>query len=99
MKTIQSKATWINGKNVELSVFNLYATNVLLNQSASFTYYLYPVNAEGVAIPTELMTGVLDMGPDVYPLWQSDTFAWDWGAAELGLTITGDYVPPVSPTE
>jgi hypothetical protein len=92
MKKIQSITSWINGKNIEFSVFNLYATSVLLNQSASFVYYLYPINENGAAIPTDSITGILNMDSEIYSLWQTDNFAWDWAAKELKINIIGDYI-------
>jgi hypothetical protein len=34
-----------------------------------------------------------------YPTWQEDTAAWEFIAAKLNLTITGDYVAPVPVVE
>jgi hypothetical protein len=38
------------------------------------------------------------MTGEAYAQWEVDSYAWDWVAAELNLTITGDYVPPVPPS-
>jgi hypothetical protein len=35
------------------------------------------------------------MTGEAYAQWEVDSYAWDWVAAELKLTIIGDYVPPV----
>jgi hypothetical protein len=32
-----------------------------------------------------------------YDAWETNEYAYDWVAAQLNLTITGDYVPPVPP--
>jgi hypothetical protein len=37
------------------------------------------------------------MTGEAYVQWEVDSYAWDWVASELNLTITGDYVPPVPP--
>jgi len=29
--------------------------------------------------------------------WQTNDAAYNWAATQLGLTITGEYVPPVPP--
>jgi hypothetical protein len=42
-----------------------------------------------------LQDGNLTMTGEAYTKWQSDNYAWDWIAAQLNLTIIGDYVPPV----
>jgi hypothetical protein len=39
------------------------------------------------------------MSGEAYLGWgNNDEYAWDWAAQELNLTITGDYVPPVTDT-
>jgi hypothetical protein len=40
--------------------------------------------------------GNLSMTGEAYAQWEVDSYAWDWVAAQLNLTITGDYVPPVT---
>ena len=37
------------------------------------------------------------MDTETYDQWELDSFAWDWVAQQLNLTITGEYVPPVPP--
>jgi hypothetical protein len=38
------------------------------------------------------------MSGEAYAGWGSnDEYAWEFGAIELNLTITGDYMPPVPP--
>jgi len=37
------------------------------------------------------------MDGEAYTQWEVDSYAWDWVAAQLNLTITGDYVPPLPP--
>jgi hypothetical protein len=37
------------------------------------------------------------MTGEAYAQWEVDSYAWDWVAEQLNLTITGDYVPPVPP--
>jgi hypothetical protein len=37
------------------------------------------------------------MTGEAYQQWEVDSYAWDWVAEQLNLTITGDYVTP-SPT-
>jgi len=40
MKTIQPISIWDNGKNLEATILNAYAVNVLLGTSATFYYSL-----------------------------------------------------------
>ena len=37
------------------------------------------------------------MEGEAYTQWEVDTYAWDWIAEQLNLTITGDYVTPAPP--
>jgi hypothetical protein len=36
------------------------------------------------------------MTGEAYQQWTVDSEAWSWIAAQLNLTIIGDYVPPVA---
>ncbi len=38
--------------------------------------------------------GNLNMTGEAYTQWTVDSYAWDWIAEQLNLTIIGDYVPP-----
>ena len=90
MKQIQPVQIWLNGQNVQATILNAYAINVLLNTSATFYYCLLNSNEE------LLTNGNLNMTGEAYTQWQTDNYAWDWVASELKLTITGDYVTPVT---
>ena len=94
MKRIQPVTIWDNGKNLEASILGSYAINLQLGISASFYYSLYMINEDG-SRGIEIRNGNLKMEGDAYTQWEVDTYAWDWIASELNLTITGDYVPPV----
>ena len=89
MKTIQQITSWINGQSVQATILNAYAINVTLGTSATFFYALLDDNLGSVA------QGNLSMTGEAYTQWEVDSYAWDWVAAQLNLTITGDYVPPV----
>jgi hypothetical protein len=89
MKTISPITTWNNGKSVQATILNSYATNVNLGYSADFYYGLLD---ENLAIVT---TGNLTMTGEDYQKWSQDSYAWDYIASSLNLTITGDYVPTV----
>jgi hypothetical protein len=92
MKTIEPVQVWYNGQEVNATVLNAYASNVELNVSASFYYTLYSVNEYNKDI-YQVNGGVLKMEGQAYQDWDQDVFAWDWVAAQLNLTITGEYVP------
>lgn len=95
MKQISPIQSWINGKSVTATIFNMYVIGGVLGSSASFYYLLLDENLAAVA------QGNLTMSGADYLAWgNDDEYAWDWAASpdQLNLTITGDYVPPVPPT-
>jgi hypothetical protein len=92
MKTISPITSWNNGQSVQATILNSYATNVTLGYSADFYYGLLNETLGIVAIGNLTMTG------EAYQKWSQDSYAWDWVATTLGLTITGEYVPPVVET-
>lgn len=103
MKTIEPVQVWYNGQEINATVLNAYANNVELNVSASFYYTLYSINENNYIY--QVNSGSLKMEGQAYQDWDQDTFAWDWIAAQLNLTITGEYVPapfppfpPITPT-
>ena len=89
MKTIQQITSWINGQSVQATILNAYAINVTLGTSATFFYALLDDNLGSIA------QGNLSMTGEAYTQWEVDSYAWDWVASSLNLTITGDYVPLV----
>jgi hypothetical protein len=97
MKTIEAVSIWDNGQTVEATILNAYAVNVTLGTSATFYYQLLSQTAEGYVGP-QVAQGNLSMTGEAYTQWEVDSYAWDWVAAQLNLTITGDYVPPVPTT-
>ena len=96
MKTIEPVLIWDNGQVVEATVLNAYAINVTLGTSATFYYQLLSETAQGNT-GLQLAQGNLNMTGEAYEQWEVDSYAWDWVAAQLNLTITGDYVPPAPP--
>jgi hypothetical protein len=97
MKTISPVSIWDNGQVLEAKILNTYAVNVTLGTSANFFYCLMQENADGTE-GAQLAQGNLNMSGEAYAQWEVDSYAWDWVAAQLNLTIIGDYVPPVPPT-
>ena len=98
MKTIEPISIWDNGIVQEATVLNTYANYVQLNQSATFLWVLFST-VDG-QIANQLSQGNLSMTGEAYEQWELDEYAWDYVAAQLNLTITGDYVPPVvEPTD
>jgi hypothetical protein len=93
MKTIQPVSIWDNGQNLEAKILNAYAVNVTLGTSATFYYALFAENVDG-SQGIQIRNGNLNMTGESYAQWEVDSYAWDWVASKLNLTITGDYVPP-----
>jgi hypothetical protein len=96
MKTIEPVSIWDNGQVLEAKILNAYAINVTLGTSATFYYQLFAETVD-LAVGQQVAQGNLNMTGEAYEQWQVDSYAWDWVAAQLNLTITGDYVPPVPP--
>ena len=96
MKTIESVPIWDNGTVQEAKILNTYAINVTLSTSATFYYQLFAETVD-LAVGPQLAQGNLTMTGEAYQQWEIDSYAWDWIAQQLNLTITGDYVPPVPP--
>ncbi len=88
MKQIQPISIWDAGQNKQADILNAFGTDVKLGVSAEFYYTISNENEQ-------LAQGKLKLEGDDYQLWDADTFAWDWIASQLNLTIKGDYVPPV----
>jgi hypothetical protein len=96
MKTIEPVSIWDNGQVLEAKILNAYAVNVTLNTSATFYYQLFAETTYGY-VANQVAQGNLTMTGEAYQQWEVDSYAWDWVAEQLNLTITGDYVTP-SPT-
>jgi len=96
MKTIQPVSIWDNGVDQNATVFNTYASDVNLNNYATFNYYLFSETSDG-NLGVCLRQGVLNMTGEAYAQWQTDDYAWEWTAGQLNLVITGEYVKPVPP--
>jgi hypothetical protein len=96
MKTIESVSIWDNGSVKQATVLDTNAINVTLGTLATFAYNLFSQNEDGT-IANQVATGVLVMKGETYEQWTIDSYAWDWVAEQLNLTITGDYIPPVPP--
>lgn len=97
MKTIQPISIWDNGQTLEAKILNAYAVNVTLGTSATFYYSLMTQKEDGTQ-GVQVAQGNLTMIGEAYSQWEVDSYAWDWIAAQLNLTIIGDYVPTV-PTQ
>lgn len=96
MKTIEPVQVWYNGQEVNATVLNAYVTDLRLNVSANFSYHLFFVNENDTLV--QVNYGNICMSGQDYQDWDQDSFAWDWVANSLNLTITGEYVPPMPPS-
>ena len=96
MKTIEAVQIWDNGQVLEAKILNAYCINDNLSTSGTFYYQLLSENVD-LTVGQQLTQGNLTMTGDAYQAWQTNEYAYDWVAAQLNLTITGDYVPPVPP--
>ena len=96
MKQIESVQIWDNGQVLEAKILNAYCINDNLSTSGTFYYQLLSETVD-LAVGQQLSQGNLTMTGEEYQAWQTNEYAYDWVAAQLNLTIIGDYVPPVPP--
>lgn len=88
MKTIQPISIWVNGKNDSATILNLTCVNDNLYNNATFYFQLLDATLASIS------SGNLTMiEPDYTSDWTTNNAAYLWAATQLGLTITGDYVP------
>lgn len=100
MKTITPVTVWYNGQEVEATVLSAIAQNDNLQNSANFQYQLMTeVQMAGSSYTylQPVVSNILTMSGEAYLDWDTNDYAYDWIAAQLNLTITGEYVPPVPP--
>ena len=100
MKTIIPKLIWIDGMDKPATViFSQVNSDNLINE-AIFYFKLYQEIDINI-VP--LVNGPVNMTGSDYITYNSTTdanaYAWQWIATTLGLTITGEYVPPQTPSE
>lgn len=94
MKTIKPVSIWVNGKTDSATIFSLTCINDNLVNSAIFYFQLLDVTLASIA------SGNLTMSlPDYTTNWTTNDAAYNWAATQLGLTITGEYIPPLPPIE
>jgi hypothetical protein len=89
MKQIQPVSIWYNGNLVNANIFNLYSINDNLTNSATFYFALFSGTLEELGI--KLTEGNLIMDGADYTTYStspdSNSFAYNWGATKLNLTI------------
>jgi hypothetical protein len=91
MKTINPVPIWSNGSNKNATIFDLIIVNDNLENTAVFYYALKSDTL------VNLSEGNLTIGGQEYQNWDSNPsaneYAYNWAAQQLGITITGEYVP------
>ena len=91
MKTIQPINIWNNGANESATILNLTCINDNMFDSAIFYFQLFSETL------VQLSNGNLTMSlPDYTTNWTTNDAAYNWAAVQLGLNITGEYIPPAS---
>jgi len=93
MKTISPISIWQNGQNVQATLLNTFAVNVLLGEFATFWWGILDADL------SQIQQGNITMSGEDYTKWgNDDQYAWEYVAKSLNLTIIGDYVSPVVET-
>lgn len=94
MKIIQPVSIWYNGQVYSGTIFNMVSTDDNLNTESVFKYQILDVNNLQLANNSLTMDGI------DYATYSSsadsNSYAYGWAATQLGLTIIGDYVLPVT---
>ena len=100
MKTITPQPIWIDGISKLASVIYSQVNSDNMKDTATFYFQLYE-QVEHNIVP--LVNGKIDMTGSDYITYNSsndaNAYAWEWIATTLGLTITGEYIPPPTPAE
>jgi len=100
MKTISPQPVWVNGTSKLATVIYSQVNSDNLVDTAIFYFQLYEQVDVNIA---PLVNGNLTMTGYDYITYNSSSnandYAWQWIATTLGLTITGEYVPPATPAE
>jgi hypothetical protein len=96
MKEIKPVSIWYNGQTINATIFSMNSISDNLSTNATFYYQLFSANN------IQLAQGNLTIEGSDYTSYSSsqdsNAYAYDWAATELGLTIIGDYVP-TTPSE
>jgi hypothetical protein len=96
MKEIQAVSIWYNGQVYQGVIFNMVSTDDNLSSQAVFKYQILDIDNLQLANNSLTMSGT---DYTSYSTSQdSNAYAYEWAATELGLKIIGDYVPP-TPSE
>lgn len=89
MKQIQPVTIWYNGIPTPANIFSFYSSYDNLNNSCTFCYALYDGTLDELG--TKIATGTINMDGQDYIDYSSspdsNTFAYNWGATKLNLTI------------
>jgi len=97
MKTIQPIDIWKDGQSKQATILKMYISYDDLKLTATFQFQLCDDSLCSIA------EGHFYISGDDYLNWgssgDSNQEAYVYGAGVLNLTITGDYVPPVPPTD
>ena len=88
MKTIEPIQIWIDGENTNGVIFDLNCVYDNLVDAATFSFFLKDANLNNLANSNITMTM-----PDYLTDWVDNNAAYNWAATQLGLTITGEYIP------
>lgn len=88
MVQIQPVTTWFNGEEKTANFFSLVSVYDNLSSSATFSYGLSETDSNA-----QLVNGNLTIGGQDYEDWgnqpgvDANTWAYDWAAQQLNLTI------------
>ena len=85
MKEIQPFSFWASGKTLIASYLFLICNTDNLKDSAQFYWAFY--DKIGEIQGNKIAEGNITMTGADYEAWETNDFAWNWAANELGLTV------------
>lgn len=94
MKQIQPFTIWVNGKTVIATFMALLCNSDNLTNQAVFYWAFY--DTVDTQPGNKLTDGNITMISPDYDLWETNDFAWNWAANQLGVTIIPQTIEEVT---
>ena len=88
MKKILPFSIWVNGQTLIAVYMTLVCNNDNLTNQAVFCWtFLNEIDGKP---GNKIADGNITMAGEDYKGWDSNDYAWDWAASQLGVTFAAD---------
>lgn len=95
MKKILDFIVWVNGKNEIAKYMALICNNDnLLNQAVFYWAFYNEIDGKP---GNKISDGNITMDGADYEGWETNDYAWNWAAAQLGVTFDVADIEPAAP--